>query len=127
MQKLSPPLPARFARQPLPQGERRSGAGGNHGDDQRMSALNSIRSQLVPINPEGYPFIGAFALASLIMFWLWTPLGWLGTVLTLWCAYFFRDPPRVTPIADRLVGSPADGRISLVANAIPPPALPFGT
>ena len=91
-----------------------------------MSLVNSIRSQLVPINPEGYPFIGAFALASLILFWLWTPLGWLGTVLTLWCAYFFRDPPRVTPIADRLVVSPADGRVSLVANAVPPLELALG-
>lgn len=91
-----------------------------------MSILNSIRSQLSPIHPEGYPFIGAFALASLILFWLWTPLGWLGTVLTLWCAYFFRDPPRVTPLSDRLVVSPADGRVSLVANAVPPRELALG-
>ena len=49
-----------------------------------MSIANSIRSQLVPITPEGYPFIGAFALVSLILFWLWTPLGWIGTVLTVW-------------------------------------------
>jgi phosphatidylserine decarboxylase len=91
-----------------------------------MSIINSIRSQLAPIHPEGYPFIGAFALASLILFWLWTPLGWLGTVLTLWCAYFFRDPVRVTPMSDRLVVSPADGRVSLVANAVPPPELALG-
>ncbi len=93
---------------------------------QQMSIINSIRSQLAPINPEGYPFIGAFALASLILFWLWTPLGWLGTLLTLWCAYFFRDPARVTPISDRVVVSPADGRVSLVANAVPPPELSLG-
>lgn len=91
-----------------------------------MSVVNSIRSQLSPINPEGYPFIGAFALASLILFWLWTPLGWLGTVLTLWCAYFFRDPPRVTPVAEGLVVSPADGRVSLVVNAVPPKELALG-
>jgi phosphatidylserine decarboxylase len=91
-----------------------------------MSIVNSIRSQLAPIHPVGYPFIGAFALASLILFWLWTPLGWLGTVLTLWCAYFFRDPVRVTPISDKLVVSPADGRVSLVANAVPPPELALG-
>jgi len=93
---------------------------------EKMSIVNSIRSQLAPIHPEGYPFIGAFALASLILFWLWTPLGWLGTVLTLWCAYFFRDPVRVTPISDKLVVSPADGRVSLVANAVPPPELALG-
>jgi phosphatidylserine decarboxylase len=92
-----------------------------------MSIANSIRSQLSPINPEGYPFIGAFALASLVLFLLWPPLGWIGTLLTLWCAYFFRDPPRVTPVSDRLVVSPADGRISLVVNAVPPLELGLGT
>jgi len=88
-----------------------------------MSIVNSIRSQIVPIHPLGYPFIGGFALASLILFWLWTPLGWLGTLATAWCAYFFRDPPRVTPVREGLVVAPADGRVSLIANALPPPEL----
>ena len=92
-----------------------------------MSIVDSIRKQFVPIHREGYPFIGGFALASLILFWLWTPLGWLGTVLTLWCVYFFRDPPRVTPIRDGLVISPADGRISRVTDAVPPAELGLGT
>jgi phosphatidylserine decarboxylase len=92
-----------------------------------MSIAHSIRSQLVPINAEGYPFIGAFALASLILFWLWSPLGWVGVVLTLWCTYFFRDPPRVTPVSPTLVVSPADGRVSLIANSVPPPELGLGT
>ena len=82
--------------------------------------------QLAPVNPEGYPFIGGFALASLILFWLWPPLGWIGCVLTLWCAYFFRDPPRVTPLVDGLVVSPADGRVSRIVNAVPPPELALG-
>jgi len=92
-----------------------------------MSLVDTIRRQFVPIHPQGYPFIGGFALVSLILFLLWTPLGWTGTLLTLWCAYFFRDPPRVSPIRDGLVLAPADGRISLVTNAAPPPELGLGT
>src|SRR5690349_17224126 len=85
-----------------------------------MSIVNSVRAQFVPIHREGYPFIGAFALASLVLFVIWSPLGWLGTLATAWCAFFFRDPPRVTPIGDRIVVAPADGRVSLVTNAMPP-------
>ncbi len=91
-----------------------------------MSIAASIRAQLVPIHPEGYPFIGGFALASLVLFWLWSPLGWLGTVATLWCIYFFRDPTRVTPVREGLVISPADGRISQIVAAVPPPELGLG-
>jgi phosphatidylserine decarboxylase len=88
-----------------------------------MSIINSIKSQAVPIHPQGYPFVGGFALASLILFWIWTPLGWIGTALTVWCALFFRDPVRVTPLREGLVVAPADGRVSRVVNAVPPPEL----
>jgi phosphatidylserine decarboxylase len=91
-----------------------------------MSIYDSIRSQIVPITPEGYPFIGAFALVSLVLFWIWSPLGWLGTVATIWCTYFFRDPPRVTPVRDGLVVAPADGRISQITTAAPPHELGLG-
>ena len=91
-----------------------------------MSVANSIRAQIPPIHPEGYPFIGGFALASLLLFWLWTPLGWIGTVLTLWCALFFRDPVRVTPVREGIVVAPADGRISMIAQATPPAELGLG-
>ena len=91
-----------------------------------MSIAHSIRAQIPPIHPEGYPFIGAFALASLILFWIWTPLGWIGTGLTVWCALFFRDPARVTPIREGLVVSPADGRVSMITMVVPPAELGLG-
>src|ERR1043165_6380637 len=88
-----------------------------------MSIVDSIRSQLAPIHPQGYPFVGGFAVVAIILFWVWTPLGWLGTLATAWCTYFFRDPARVTPLREGLVVAPADGRISRVVNAVPPAEL----
>ncbi len=39
-----------------------------------MSVLASIRSQLAPVHREGLPFIGAFAVVSLLLLWVWPPL-----------------------------------------------------
>jgi phosphatidylserine decarboxylase len=91
-----------------------------------MSVISSIRSQLSPIHPQGYPFIGGFALVALVLLWLWPPLGWLAVVATLWCAYFFRDPPRITPARDGILVAPADGRVSRVTDAVPPKELELG-
>jgi phosphatidylserine decarboxylase len=91
-----------------------------------MSIVDSIRGQVPSIHPEGYPFIGGFALASLVFFLIWTPLGWIGTLLTVWCALFFRDPQRVTPLREGLVVAPADGRVSMVVQAVPPQELGLG-
>ena len=91
-----------------------------------MSIIASIRGQIVPVHREGLPFIGIFALASLLLFWLWSPLGWIGTVMTVWCALFFRDPDRVTPTREGLVVAPADGRVSKIINAVPPAELNLG-
>jgi phosphatidylserine decarboxylase len=92
-----------------------------------MSIINSMRSQLSPIHPQGYPFIGGFAVAAVVLFWLWHPLGFLGAIATAWCIYFFRDPPRITPLREGLVVAPADGRISRISQAVAPPELGFGS
>jgi phosphatidylserine decarboxylase len=91
-----------------------------------MSIANSIRAQIPPVHPEGYPFIGGFALASLVLFWIWSPLGWIGAGLTVWCALFFRDPVRVTPVREGIVVAPADGRVSMVTQVVPPAELGLG-
>lgn len=85
-----------------------------------------IRSVLVPLHPEGWKFVAIFALATLLLFALWEPLGWIGVVLTVWCAYFFRDPMRLTPLRAGLVIAPADGRIEPLVEAVPPPELGMG-
>lgn len=81
---------------------------------------------LAPIHPDGWRFIAGFAVLALILFWIWTPLGWLGLLLTLWCAYFFRDPWRVTPTRPGLVVSPADGTVVAADRAKPPAELALG-
>jgi len=82
--------------------------------------LESMRRILVPIHREGYPYILIGLVATILLSLLWSPLGWIGGILTVWVCYFFRDPPRVTPIRDGLVVSPADGRVSLITTAVPP-------
>ena len=44
----------------------------------------------------------------------------VGGILTAWCAYFFRDPVRHTPIREGLVISPADGIVQMISKAVPP-------
>ncbi|MDI7861115.1 phosphatidylserine decarboxylase [Rhizobiaceae bacterium n13] len=91
-----------------------------------MTLFDTVRSVIVPVHKEGYPFVAAFFAASLVLGWIWDPLFWVGLVLTLWCAYFFRDPERLTPQDDQLVISPADGRVSSVQHVVPPEELNLG-
>src|ERR1700744_3666497 len=91
-----------------------------------MSIANSIRAQIPPIHPEGYPFIGGFALASLILFWLWTPLGGIGTVLAIWWALFFRFPGPAPRVREASVVPRPDGRFPLIPHATPPAKLGLG-
>ncbi|MEQ1952992.1 phosphatidylserine decarboxylase [Mesorhizobium sp. CN2-181] len=91
-----------------------------------MSLVETIKNAFVPINREGWPFIGGFAVVTLVLGIFSTTLFWLGLILTAWCAYFFRDPQRVTPADDRLVVSPADGIVSAVGPAVPPRELGLG-
>lgn len=88
--------------------------------------LDPITSILVPIHREGHKFLAIFAAVTFILFFVAAPLGWIGVVLTLWCAYFFRDPERVTPEGDGLVISPADGVISAIEQVAPPAELEMG-
>ena len=89
-----------------------------------MSILDSVQSVIVPIHKEGWRFVAIAAAVTLVLFWLGlAPVAWMGAAATLWCAYFFRDPERVTPLRTGLVVSPADGRVSSIEQVVPPAEL----
>jgi phosphatidylserine decarboxylase len=92
-----------------------------------MSLVDTVKNVFVPVHREGYPFVGAFAAATIILGFFSINLFWVGLILTAWCAYFFRDPQRVTPVDDRLIISPADGVVSAVGPAVPPRELGLGS
>jgi phosphatidylserine decarboxylase len=88
--------------------------------------MTMLGTFLKPMHPEGYKFVAIFAVISLVLFWIWDPLGWIGVGATVWCYYFFRDPIRSVPQGEGLILSPADGVISLIEPAVPPAELGMG-
>jgi phosphatidylserine decarboxylase len=88
-----------------------------------MSLIESVRRQLAPIHPEGYIWVAGFAIVTLILGSFSGTLFWMGAIATVWCAYFFRDPVRHTPLDENLVMAPADGIICSIGYFTPPPEL----
>ena len=88
-----------------------------------MSLVDSVTKAFVPIHREGWPFIAISLVATLVIGWFADPLFWIGLIVTAWVCYFFRDPPRVTPVTEGLIISPADGVVSHVGPARPPAEL----
>ena len=85
-----------------------------------------LRRVLAPLHPDGLKFVLAGVLATLLLFLVWAPAGWLAAIATLWIVYFFRDPWRVTPTRPGLLISPADGVVVSFAAAVPPPEIGAG-
>jgi phosphatidylserine decarboxylase len=86
-----------------------------------------LRQIIAPLHPDGWKFVAIAAVVTLVLLFVVPPLGWIALILTLWIAYFFRDPWRVTPRRDGLVIAPADGLIVSLAPAPPPPELDMGS
>lgn len=78
------------------------------------SLIDTIADNLAPVHRDGHKFVAIALGLTLLFFFVWPPLGWLFAVVTLYVAYFFRDPDRVTPLREGLVVAPADGTISLI-------------
>lgn len=69
--------------------------------------------------PEGYPFISVAAVVTIAAFFFggaWAAA--IPLVLTLFVAFFFRDPERRVPEGDNTFVSPADGQILQIQTVI---------
>jgi phosphatidylserine decarboxylase len=92
-----------------------------------MSAiLSSITKFLVPIHKEGYRFAAIAVALALFAHWLIPVVGWLFWFVPVFVLYFFRDPPRQSPLKDGLVLAPGDGKVSMIGHYPPPPELELG-
>jgi phosphatidylserine decarboxylase len=79
-----------------------------------IELLHGIKKATPPLHPAGVPFVvGALVITVLLSLWD-GDLGVLGLLLTLWVAYFFRNPSRMVPERASLVVAPADGLVTAV-------------
>ena len=93
---------------------------------ENKSLLETITGFFVPIHPDGQKFVVISFIIMMVLFLISTSLGWIGAILTVYVAYFFRDPERVTPLREGLVISPADGKVSSIETMKPPSELGLG-
>lgn len=91
-----------------------------------MTIPAHLKGVLTPIHPKGWPFIGGALVVSLLLGLLDGSLLLLGLLISAWMAYFFRDPPRVTPEGPGIVVSPADGEVQAITKRRPPPEMDLG-
>jgi phosphatidylserine decarboxylase len=77
---------------------------------------------MVPIAPEGWPFILVPLAAALALVWLgWPKTAVLLGALVVFMAYFFRDPDRTPPATAGAIVAPADGRVTEVREGVDDP------
>ena len=90
------------------------------------SVLDIIGDAIAPVHSDGYRFLAIAAAVTLLLFLLWPPVAWLAALITVFIAYFFRDPARVTPLREGLVIAPGDGRICAIERVRSPLELGLG-
>ena len=125
--------PTTTQRRPVRTGPDPGGPHSSMADDHGGSHLLSlIRSTVPPMHPGGRPIVLGVAAGGLALRTVLRKVGArraggmvgrTGAALTLASAFFFREPRRVTPTAVDVVVAPADGLVSLIEEAAPPPEL----
>ena len=84
----------------------------------------TVKWRFPSVHPEGRKYVVIAAFVTLAVYFLVSHfVGWLLVGGTVWVAAFFRDPVRTTPRGDKLIVSPADGLVTMIARVGPPPEL----
>lgn len=92
-------------------------------DKQTIEAVKDLLKTIwntvtFPVHPAGWPFILGFVVVTFLLFLVSDTLGMIGSVLSLWCVYFFRNPVREVPTKEGLIISPADGLVSQIKHNV---------
>lgn len=85
--------------------------------------LESLLGGPISVHSDGYRFIIIGVVATILLFLIWSPLGWLAAILTVCVTAFFRDPDRVVPLRDGLILAAADGAVHAIEKVKPPTEL----
>ncbi|MBE1576595.1 phosphatidylserine decarboxylase [Amycolatopsis roodepoortensis] len=86
-------------------------------------AVKLARETVPPMHPAGRPFVFGGLAATLVLRRFSKRLGVVGALATAATAAFFREPKRVPPAQSGLAVASADGLVSLIEEAVPPPEL----
>jgi len=68
------------------------------------------------LHKEGYRFLAIAAVITFIFLLINNYLGLIGMLITVWVYYFFRDPDRFPINDENFLVSPADGKITQIAE-----------
>jgi phosphatidylserine decarboxylase len=78
----------------------------------RSEHSGEVNPKSSPIAQEGYPFIlGSAVATAIVAIFGASVLALFFLAVTLFVCFFFRDPERVIPDEERVVVSPADGKV----------------
>ena len=66
------------------------------------------------IHSEGYKFLAIAIIVTIFLYFLSTFFGLIGSVVSIWVYYFFRDPERISINDESYLTSPADGEVLMV-------------